>query len=93
MLNIGRFDVVWPTSPWQLRGLVGDGLSEFIHADVRDVTSRHLPLVVCFDDHCSRGPRERGRVGEDLNDVTPAFDLLLLSRSIGLFDQIFCQTR
>lgn len=57
-------------------GFVGDDLSQFVHADIGDVTTGHLPLVVRFDDRCGREPQERSRVGEDLDDVGAAFDLL-----------------
>lgn len=58
---------------------VCDGFSEFVHADIGDVTSGDLPLVVGFDDHCGREPKERSRVGEDLDDIGAALDLLVES--------------
>lgn len=68
----------------------GDHFAEFGRGDVGQIAAGDLPFLVGLDDH--RGGQPQERLGLGKISTTSARRLIsLLSRSIGLFAQIFCQ--
>jgi hypothetical protein len=72
-------------------GVVVEDVDEFAHRDVGEVAAfTVLPFLVLFLQDGSDQAGDAVTVGKDLDDVGAAFDLSV-RRSIGLFDQTFCQ--
>jgi hypothetical protein len=51
---------------------------QFVHGDIGEVAAGDLPLIVRFDDYRRGQPQKRGRVGENLDDISAASQFLPL---------------